>query len=355
MARTEHDGDDARDALLREAANWFTRIHDEAATTEDFLAWQQWLAGSARNLLAFREVEDLWRDVGDIARPPWPSAEDMSRDAYTGAQPVATWSGSRKAMSGWRSARLRSLIVVAATVSVVVIGTAMLMRHPAWTSTVPDVVVLTTSRAEDREVSLSDGSQVTLGAQSRLDVDMTSTARNVAVDSGEAFFKVAHETRPFVVRAGNGTITALGTAFNVRAHEGRVVVTVTEGRVKVTDRAGNEGGAEAVTYLGAGEQMTYERVTKAVRAVDPTIATAWRSGRLKYLNEPLRFVIPDVARYTRRQIIVADSSVGEMLYTGTVLPGELDDWLTSVSRAFPVDVQRTSDAIVLKSRAAARP
>ncbi len=49
-----------------------------------------------------------------------------------------------------------------------------------------------TQVAEIRELPLGDGSVLTLGAQSALDVRFTETERIVRLDRGEAFFSVAH-------------------------------------------------------------------------------------------------------------------------------------------------------------------
>src|SRR3546814_2068180 len=47
---------------------------------------------------------------------------------------------------------------------------------------------------------------------------------------GRAMFDVAHDaSRPFVVDAGLGTVTALGTRFQVQRNEDRVSVTLLEG------------------------------------------------------------------------------------------------------------------------------
>ncbi|WP_324272761.1 FecR domain-containing protein, partial [Pseudomonas aeruginosa] len=46
---------------------------------------------------------------------------------------------------------------------------------------------------------------------------------------------------PFVVRAGKGSITVTGTRFNVWKYQDNVVVTVTEGSVKVrSEGSGND-------------------------------------------------------------------------------------------------------------------
>lgn len=345
MTRARSSRLQAEEMPLREAADWFVRIHAEEAGTEDFAAWQQWLAEDPRHRRAFQQVEDFWEEAGKVENAPWPSIQDLGADRYLAKEPVAEW------LSESQPQRERRVwywpAAAAAALGMLAVGITLFVQRTTMT-VAPDSAVLATQRAEDRKISLSDGSQVTLGAKSRIDIDLSRTARRISVDSGEAFFEVARDRkRPFVVSAGEGTITALGTAFNVRRLDERVVVTVSEGRVKVVEAAG-DGNAGRVSELAAGEQLSYGPRPAAAHLVDPGVATAWRKGQLKYLNEPLKFVILDVSRYTDRKLVIDDAAIGDMLYTGTVLPEELDDWLSSVREAFPIDVRHEGgDQIVL--------
>ena len=83
---------------------------------------------------------------------------------------------------------------------------------------------------------LPDGSIVWINAGTTIRYDEELSNRNVYLE-GEAYFKVAHdEEHPFVVHAGNISIQALGTEFNVTAYpnEDHVETTLIKGRVQVT-------------------------------------------------------------------------------------------------------------------------
>ncbi|WP_447414957.1 FecR family protein, partial [Clostridium perfringens] len=86
--------------------------------------------------------------------------------------------------------------------------------------------------------------------------------RFVRMLKGEAHFDVAHNpARPFIVKAGDSTLRAVGTAFNVRLRPELTELTVIEGRVAVRDSgaatrtvaagsaAAIRGGTVAVTQL----------------------------------------------------------------------------------------------------------
>ena len=70
---------------------------------------------------------------------------------------------------------------------------------------------------EQKNITLADGSKLHLNTDSIVTVDFTENARNIVLLRGEAHFDVAHDTsRPFTVTAGNNTVTAVGTAFNMQ-------------------------------------------------------------------------------------------------------------------------------------------
>jgi transmembrane sensor len=54
-------------AMLREAAEWFVRVHDDASL-EDFAAWQAWLDRSEAHREAFRRIEEAWELAGQLPR-----------------------------------------------------------------------------------------------------------------------------------------------------------------------------------------------------------------------------------------------------------------------------------------------
>ena len=110
-------------------------------------------------------------------------------------------------------------------------------------------------KGEKQHVQLADRSHVTLASASEVASHFTPRVRTVTLQRGEAYFEVRHEaSRPFVVRAGDMTVTAVGTKFDVRTSAGRTVVAVTEGAVDVTanDVAGAASRAAAGSSGGDG-------------------------------------------------------------------------------------------------------
>ncbi len=105
----------------------------------------------------------------------------------------------------------------------------------AWLGPAPDrIASLRTGRGETRAVRLPDGTRVRLEGATQLTVRYGKTARDVTLADGAAFFDVAHDpARPFTVRAGDGKVRVLGTAFDIDRTVGRMDVAVYRGAVRV--------------------------------------------------------------------------------------------------------------------------
>ena len=163
-----------------------------------------------------------------------------------------------------------------------------------------------TGIGEQRTIALPDGSTVELNARSSLRVHLTDRQRDVALLEGQALFRVAKDAqRPFVVRAGDAQVRAVGTEFDVYRKESETVVTVVEGRVETYDDSGH--GGEGAIVLSAGERLTVvpHTVTKPTRA-DPAVATAWLQKRLIFEETPsersgrgIQSVQPKTAQHRR--------------------------------------------------------
>jgi transmembrane sensor len=134
-------------------------------------------------------------------------------------------------------------------------------------------------------------------------------------------------------------VTALGTAFTVRLDDIRTVVSVTEGIVEVA-AAGVSSNVHKHILVRGGEQVTYDaqRRFAVKRPSDDLIALGWQDGALSYVDEPLRSVIARVNRNSTQEIVLTDTALGELRFTGTVRENEVAEWARSLERVFPVRV-----------------
>jgi ferric-dicitrate binding protein FerR (iron transport regulator) len=102
--------------------------------------------------------------------------------------------------------------------------------------------------------------------------------------------------------------------------------------------------------LGAGEAVvTYADDGKmdVLPMQAASVATSWLQGRRQYRNEPLRYVLADVARYTEQPIEIADAATGDLKFTGTLILQNSGAWLKGLSIALPVTTGVREDGTLL--------
>ena len=86
-------------------------------------------------------------------------------------------------------------------------------------------------------------------------------------------------------------------------------------------------------------------------AITPAQARkAWKDGHLEYLRVPLKIVIPSVNVHSKKPIVLADDTVGNLLFSGTVFEDQVTDWLRALTIALPIVVIEGDDRIVISMR-----
>jgi ferric-dicitrate binding protein FerR (iron transport regulator) len=91
--------------------------------------------------------------------------------------------------------------------------------------------------------------------------------------------------------------------------------------------------------------------SRADDAITPAQARkAWKDGHLEYLRVPLKIVIPSVNVHSRKPIVLADDTVGNLLFSGTVFEDQITDWLRALTIALPIVVIESDDRIVISMR-----
>ena len=202
-----------------------------------------------------------------------------------------------------------------------------------------------TGVGDRRVLTLADGSIVNLDARSRLRVSFENDVRFVALEAGQASFQVAKDpARPFRARAGDHTVVALGTEFNIEMLRDTLLVTLIEGHVAVVASesdtvAGSalpKPGSEAAVELTVGQQFVAAGRDRAqVRnSVDLGRATAWQDGKLFFNDEPLASAAERMNRYARVQIQV-DPAVEHIGISGVFKAGDTNAFMDAVTTYFP--------------------
>ena len=208
----------------KEAKDWVMRIKSGQVTPETATKCHEWMAENPLNMNKFDMLYSLW-DASDTLKDHPLTAEILNKKMGSQASiPEKSWLGNLiPPLPAMRT------IAVAVTVVFVVVGVLLMQR----TTTSPRMYQ--TAIAEQKQIHLKDGSTIVLDTDTTVLKMPAEDLRQFELVKGRALFIVAHDpARPFIVNAGEITIRAIGTEFNVyRTPEDKVLVSVSEGKVRI--------------------------------------------------------------------------------------------------------------------------
>ncbi|MEM9617504.1 MAG: FecR domain-containing protein [Pseudomonadota bacterium] len=316
-----------QEEIDREAGEWLAIVNSDGAGDEELSAFERWRASDARCDAAFSRLEMMFNEIGDLA--------DLEYliDAPVRAQRADASPGILEQLKGWLARPLIPISAVAAGIAVMVM-VANLSDAPM------EPQRYATSTAETRDITLADGSVVTLGARSAAEVTYEDDRRRVALLNGQAFFDVARDPeRPFVIAAGGADIKVIGTSFDVTLIRNETRVGVVEGVVSVSAHDA------AAARLTAGQALTVtdNGVIGEVRLADLETLTAWRDGRLVYKNAPLGDVIAGINRYAARPVALSPDVDDALTITGAFRADEAEAVIRTVAAAHDLSVDPNID------------
>jgi transmembrane sensor len=263
------------------AARWYIRMRDNALDEAERDAFERWVSSNPAHQ---REYQNIVQTMQQL-------------NSNNGIQSLAS------ALEMKKSAKLGALNKAITTV-VAVIGislTALLgyNQYQAWQA--GPVMQLTKSNPVGRIATqtLDDGSQVTLSANSEMQVTYDLHQRHVQLNRGEAIFEVIKDTdRPFVVETDTAKVTVLGTRFAVNRLSKLVRISVDHGRVQV------ESKQPHITLT-----LTNGQVAEVMKAHSPNLvnrnaadAFSFTEGKLVFVGADIDEVAETFSRYRSNPI-----------------------------------------------------
>jgi transmembrane sensor len=343
-------------STMEQAGAWCLRLADGPLAEHERRQFEQWLGADAANTRAFESVTRAWHAVEQVAAEP--ELIDLRREALDQLQ--------RAQASRWRSAQRpsRRWLGLAAALMLAVLGSAL------WMQWMPQRYQ--TGVGERQLVQLEDGSQLSLDADSRVDVRFDRDRRELWLRQGRARFQVARDPlRPFSVSAADKLVVATGTEFSVELVSSQMHVILYEGSVEVMGQ--REGRVEplqaspepdadtastpalataAPARLAPGSELVaqLDRPEVRLREIDAARTRTWESGQLVFNDEPLAAAVERMNRYGRERVRLGDAQVGEIRISGTFSAGDTAAFVEGVSGVFALRAERRTGEVVLSRK-----
>lgn len=245
----------------------------------------------------------------------------------------------------------RSWIWKIAASIVIILGVAITLYLNQST---PDINYITksTEKGQKATIILSDGSTVTLNAESVITYPefFTNDARELSLE-GEAFFDIKKDkTRPFMVTSHKIETTVLGTSFNVNAYDSSAVsVALVSGRVKVNAAPNNSSFNQSEVFLNPGERAFYNGASGEIN-IDSFYKkklVAWKDGIIYLSDAGYEQVFDKLSRWYGVEFEFANMPTEEWDYTGEFEDMSLELVLNTIGFSKEFEFEIRDDVVTL--------
>jgi len=191
-----------------------------------------------------------------------------------------------------------------------------------------------TGTGERRTVTLDDGSELSLNAQSAADIQFDPQRRLVRLRDGELLARVAGDrVRPFMIQTDQARLRAYGNRLLVRERAGQGQVVALNGAVEIDSQNGER------LQLAAGHEVHYDRAGFGPVQASSSGATAWVDGFLQVRDRPLSEVIEALRPY-HNGVLRLDPSVAGLRVSGLYRLDNPQQILDTLARTLPIHITR---------------
>lgn len=313
--------------ILREAADWLTRLHEGEAGPAEWAAIEHWRAASPAHGHAWQRAEALMGGLRSL-----PSGRD----------------GPLRAALERRSAARRNLLRLAWLPLLPAAGWL------AWQLGRVEGTRWHSATGEQHPLTLADGTRLLLNTGTDIAVHVDARAHTIRLLTGEILVTSSPDAvarrRPLQVLTADGAVRPIGTRFAVRRAEGDAAsrVTVFEGAVEI-DAHGERRRVNAGQRLDFGASGVGTTQT-GVTALDE----AWTRGLIVAQRMRLADLVAELGRY-RPGLLRCHPGVAELRISGTFPALATERSLQLLAGTLPVRVRYRSDYwVTIEPRAAAK-
>jgi len=190
---------------------------------------------------------------------------------------------------------------------------------------------------EADKVILPDGTEISLGSRTtfRYDPDYGKSKRIVYLE-GEAYFDVATQKKPFIVKINGQEIEALGTKFNIMAYptDSLFTTTLEEGSVRLTTEK-----VDKKAILKPNQQFVYNRKTGYfdIKNVDAQKYISWTSGYYYFHDQTLESILYRLSHIYGIKFTIHSDKLKNSVFRGTFYRGQsIKDIMQIINISIPI-------------------
>ena len=296
--------------VLEEAAEWLMRLSERELSEHERAEWERWKVSSP-------ERDRAW------------SRAQLLQSKFGGLPPALAMSALDRPDSPERRAALGKLAILLA-LAPAGWGSWKLAQSQQWSAD------YRTDVGQRRELTLADGSRITLNTATAIDVVFDDRQRLIHLREGEILVQTAVDTaplpRPFLISTRQGSMQALGTRFTVREVSTRTHLAVIDGAVRVI-LADNRQTLPLI--VNAGQRTDFSSQTFGDLAPTDRYIGSWTQGMLMADKMRLADFVAELTRY-RRGFLRCDPAIADLRISGAFPISDTDRTLSMLVHTYPV-------------------
>ena len=185
------------------------------------------------------------------------------------------------------------------------------------------------------EFHLPDGTSGWLNSGSSIQYPVNFNVREVKI-SGEVYFEVTKRNgKLFRVETPALDVVVLGTKFDVTAYKDDqfIEVVLEEGKVKLDGKK-----KDFSKLLLPNERFVFNSRQNSgqISAVDASVYTSWKEGKLIFHDQPLGEVLKKLGRWYNVQFDVKNKELNDYIYKATFVNETLEEVLRLLAYTAPI-------------------
>lgn len=321
---------------------------DGRATSLERKLIEDWLKEDVENETLYYQYLDEWESQNpqylSDDQEAWQKFQTVLNTPLNPSQEPATTKNNAAKHATVRS--LRKFWYVAASLAILMTTSMFFLQKTILYSTYK------TPYAQTQQLTLSDGTEVVLNANSTLYVPRWGQFvqnRKVLLD-GEAEFHVTHtiDNQRFVVKTSSDfEVEVFGTKFVLYAREQAKKVVLNEGKVQIN----YQGGKKQLMKPGDVVTLTTGAPSLDLSNTDDTKKySAWKDHQFYFDDTPLAQASITIKEHFGLQLAFETPALAERCLSGYFKAEESTEFFQALSVLLNVDVRQQGDTIYLSTK-----
>lgn len=321
---------------------------DGRATSLERKLVEDWLKEAPEHEILYYQYLDDWESQNPQYFPDHQDGWNKFQAVLqTSTQPEQEFSSTKNnAVKSSTVRSLRKFWYVAASLAIVMTASLFFFQKPLLYR------IYQTPYAQTQQVTLADGTQVTLNANSSLYVPRWGKFeknRTVMLD-GEAEFSVTHtpDHRRFVVKTSSDfEVEVFGTQFVFYAREQSKKVVLNEGKVRINYQQGKE------QVMKPGDVVTMEAGADTLalsKTEDTKKYSAWKDHQFYFDDTPLSEATKTIREHFGLQVAFNTPALGERRLSGYFKAAKPAEFFQALSILLNVEIRQQGDTVLISSK-----